>query len=75
MRDIIDHMSDIEKQLKDAAKATGWSILRLTRESGLQYQTVHGFIKAERQITICSAAKLANVLGLELSPVKKKVGR
>jgi len=46
--------------------------LRLSRESGLQYQTVHGFVTADRQISIGSAAKLAEALGLELRPTKRR---
>ncbi len=65
-------MSDIEGQLKDAAKRSGLSVNALALQSGLNYAIVHGFVKADRQITLRSAAKLARLLGLELRPARRE---
>ena len=65
-------MRDIEKQLRNAAVRSGRSIKSMADEAGLCYQTLHGYLKHDRQITLLSAAKLARVLGLELRQVKRK---
>ena len=63
------------KQLQKAARTSGLSINALALRSGLPYQTVHGFLTADRRITLESAAKLATLLGLELRPARKRKGR
>ena len=62
---------DIEKQLLDAARATGLSMAELTRAAGLPYSAVHGFLKSGRRLSLRSAAKLAVALRLELRPVRR----
>ena len=49
----------------------------LAREAGLGYPIVYDFLKGRRAITVNSAAKLCNVLGLELRRVRrgKRKGR
>ena len=64
-------MATIGQQLKDAARNTGWTMKKLSIESGLPYAVVHGFMTAERQISIGSASKLAALLGLALTPIRK----
>ena len=62
---------DIETQLRQTARKCGKSMKKLADESGLAYATVHGFVRDEKTITLANAARLAEVLGLELRPVKR----
>jgi transcriptional regulator with XRE-family HTH domain len=64
-------MANIEKQLREACRASGLSMKRLAVRSGLFYQSVHGFMASNRSLSLGSAAKLAEVLGLELRPVRR----
>ena len=50
-------------------------MLRMSRESGLNYQTIHGFITGQHSIMLDSAAKLAAALDLALMPIKTKGGK
>ena len=64
----------IEEQLRRAAIASGASILNLCERSGLRYNSLHGFIRGTKTLTMTSANKLAKVLNLELRPIKKRKG-
>ncbi|NOT01729.1 MAG: helix-turn-helix transcriptional regulator [Phycisphaerales bacterium] len=63
--------NDIQRQLKDAARASGWSMKKLSDRSGIGYSAIHGFMTADRTMTLPTADKLADALGLrfELRPV------
>ena len=67
-------MGCITETLRKAAIDSGKSILCLSRESGLHYNSIHGFYKGTKTMTLESADKLAAVLGLELKPIKKRKG-
>lgn len=47
----------------------------MSKRTGLAYQIVHGFLTKERDITVTSASKLADLFELELRPKAKKGGR
>ncbi len=64
--------SDLKQTLRAAALATGWSMNRIAKATGLNYQTVHGFLTSDRAISIDSAARLAELLGLELRPARRR---
>jgi predicted transcriptional regulator len=57
-------------QLKRAIKASGLSILQISKRADVPYQAAHGFIKADRDIRISTAEKIAKVVGMELRPIK-----
>ena len=61
----------VEQTLRRAARESGLSMRRLTIRAGLRYQTVHGFCTHSQGITLASASKLCEVLGLELRPVRR----
>ena len=63
---------DIETQLQDAARKSGLSMYALSKQSGVRYSAMHGFLTGDRRISLRSAAQLAAVLGLELRPVRRK---
>ena len=62
---------ELAQQLKAAIARTGLSMLKVSEQTGLRYQTVHGFVKYERDIQLSTASKLAAWLGLELRPKRK----
>ena len=65
-------MGDIERQLKDAARRSGLSMKALSERSGIWYASIHGFLVNNRQISIGTAARLAEALGLELRPKRRQ---
>lgn len=62
----MDIMADIEKQLREAARRSGLSILALSKRWGVSYAVAHRFVTGTGGITLKTAAKLARTLGLEL---------
>ena len=62
----------VQETLRRAARESGLSIRQLTIRAGLRYQTTHGFCTRSRGITLESASKLCELLGLELRPVRRK---
>lgn len=78
IRDIMEYMN-IANTLKSAAKRSGLSMLAISKATGLNYQTVHGFLTGERDIAVSTAQALADLLDLELRPkaagTVKKGGR
>ena len=53
------------------------SILRLAKLSDVAYASVHGALKGTRDPVLATAERLCDVLGLELSPIRrgKRKGR
>lgn len=66
-------MSDIERQLRGAAKADGRSVKALAEAAGLHYASLHGFMNG-RSLSLRSAAKLAAALGMELTS-RRRAGK
>jgi transcriptional regulator with XRE-family HTH domain len=62
----------LEQQLRDAFRQSGWTIYRLAKDSGVSQPVVSRFVNEKRGITLATASKLAEVLGLELVQIKKK---
>ncbi len=60
----------IDKQLREAARASGLSMKAISERAGIPYAAVHGFVARDRGLTLATAAKLAALLGLELRPVR-----
>jgi len=65
-------MKNIEEQLRDAARRSGLSMLQLAERSGLRYGSVHRFMARGRSLSLTSAVKLAELLQLELRPVRRR---
>ncbi|MEE9296466.1 MAG: helix-turn-helix transcriptional regulator [Phycisphaerae bacterium] len=69
-------MSDIDEQLREAARNSGLSIKAMSDRAGIPYAAVHGFVRSDgRTMTLRTAAKLAVLLGLELRPVRRRKAR
>ncbi len=63
---------DLGDQLRAAFVESGMSRFELAKRSGVPYSGIHRFIGGDRDLTLATASKLADVLGLELRPVKAK---
>ncbi len=70
-------MRDIEEQLKRALIDSGMSRAEIVRKSKneLSEAQLSYFVNNERSLTLPAAAKLAKVLGLELTQKKNKKKR
>ena len=62
---------DLGSQLREAFEASGLSRFELARRAGLAYAVVHRFCGGERDVTLGTASKIANVLGMELQPNRR----
>lgn len=63
---------DLAEQFRTAFTDSGLSRFKLARRAGVSYATVYRFMSGERSVTLDTASKLAEVLGLEMRPSKKE---
>ena len=63
----------LERQIRTAIKESGLTIYRLAKDSGASQPVLCRFVNGKRGITLATASKLAETLGLELVSKKKKV--
>jgi len=61
----------LEEQLREAIADSGMSRNQLSILSGVDPAQLCYFVQGKRSLTLRSAEKLAETLGLELRPVKK----
>ncbi|MGA2068763.1 MAG: helix-turn-helix transcriptional regulator [Thermoguttaceae bacterium] len=59
-------------QLRKAIERSSLTLYAVAKGSGLAYAVVHYFARGERTLTIDSAGKIADFLGLELAPKQSK---
>lgn len=59
--------SMIRKAIVKETERRGWNMLRLSRESGVNYPTVHGYLEGSREITTANLGKLLIALKLRIS--------
>lgn len=64
--------SDIESQLRRAIIESSMSRYKIAKLSGIGEAQLSLFVNRKRTLTLTSAAKVADVLGLELTPKSKK---
>ena len=62
----------IVAELRKAIVESGYSQNQLSELSGVNRAQINRFIKGERTLTLESAEKVAEALGLELKPKRKK---
>jgi plasmid maintenance system antidote protein VapI len=62
----------LEKEIRTAIKKSGFSIYRLAKESGVSQPILCRFVNGKRGITLATASKLVDTLGLKLILEKKK---
>ena len=61
----------IEDTLRAAIERSGITVYALSALAGVTPQQVGRFVKGERDITLGTASKLAQALGLELTPAAR----
>ncbi len=66
---------DLGEQLREAFAASGLSRFELARRAGISYAIAHRFMAVKRDITLTTASKLADVLELELRPMRRSRGK
>lgn len=62
-------VQDLGKQLREAILASQLSRFAIAKRTGVSYSILHRFTSNDRDITLRTASKFAEVLGLELRPV------
>jgi plasmid maintenance system antidote protein VapI len=62
----------LEKQIRAAIDKSGLSVYRLAKDSGVSQPVLCRFVNGKRGITLATASKLAEALGLKLVSKKKK---
>lgn len=60
------------KAIQTAFKKSGLLRSELARRANVPYSTVHRFMESYRDVGLQTVQKLADVLNLELRPVKRK---
>ncbi len=58
--------SDLEAIVKSAVEKSGLSLAELARQSGVSHPQLSRFMRGERTLTLTSATKLFEALGLEV---------
>jgi len=62
---------DIEQQLRQAIAESGMSRYALSKKTGVAQSVLSHFVNGQRSLTLPTAARLAEALGMELRPRKK----
>ena len=65
----------IRAQLLDAIQKSGLNRFQLAKHAGLPYAVVHGLVSGGRDVTLASAERLCEVLGLELRSMRRTGSR
>jgi plasmid maintenance system antidote protein VapI len=63
--------TNIEEKLREAIIGSDMSRYRISKLSGVGQAVLSLFVNRKRTLTLKTAAKVANVLKLDLTPVKK----
>lgn len=66
---------DLAARLRKCIERSGLSRFALAKEAGVSYAIVHRFIGGTRDVTLTTASKSCEVLGLDLQPVRRRTGK
>lgn len=66
---------DLTKTVRDAMKDSGLTPYAIARDSGVDYSQITRFLHGQRGLTLDSASKICELLGLELRPIRRKGGK
>lgn len=61
---------DFGDMIRSAFKRSGLTMLAVSRRSGVPYSLIHGLLAGTKNSRLTTAAKVCEVLGLELRPRK-----
>lgn len=67
-------MATIRDVVQRRFRQSGLSINALAKQTGLNYQSVHGFLRGYRDLRVTNLDRVCKVLNLELRYVKRKGG-
>lgn len=65
----------IEDQIRKAIKKGRFTAYRLSKETGIHHSIIVRFVNKERSLSLATASKLIEALGLELVAKKSKKTR
>ena len=68
----MDPRNTMRAALKQAFKASGWSILRLAKTADVPYCVAHKLATGDGDLMLATASRIAASLGLELRPVRNR---
>ena len=63
---------NLENTLRDALKNSGLSTYKLEDLTGVPQAVIYRFISGQRSITLPTASRIAEAMGLELTPKKRQ---
>jgi hypothetical protein len=67
-------MMGLSDELRKSIEASGLTLYRIAKDSGVSYPSVHYFLTGDQGLTLESAEKLFDYLGWTLKPPKPKRG-
>lgn len=65
-------MVDLDRQLRRAIQRSGMTRKRVADRAGVSYAIIHDFVSGKRGMTLRTASRVADLLGLELREVRRK---
>jgi helix-turn-helix protein len=63
---------DLGAQLREAFRRSGLTRFALAKQSGVPYSGIHRFVAGERDISLSTASRLCDVLGVEFRPTDRE---
>jgi transcriptional regulator with XRE-family HTH domain len=65
----------LQDDLRQAIEASGLTLYRIAKGSGIAYQVLHRFARGERDLTLATASRLADFFQMRLTrPRRPKKG-
>ena len=68
-------MVDLRKQLLQAIDRCGLNRKQIADKAGISYSIIHGFCAGTRSVTLDTASKIADIVGIEFRLKRSKKGR
>lgn len=65
--------TDWEETFRTAIAETGWPLMEITRQSGVDHSQLSRFMRGERGLSITTAERVAAVVGIELKRIRHSV--
>jgi plasmid maintenance system antidote protein VapI len=62
---------DLGEQLREAFRKSGLTRFALAKQSGVPYSGIHRFVAGDRDISLSTASRLCDVLGVEFRPIDR----
>lgn len=70
-----DAQSEWNERLRDAFEASGMSVYRLAKETGLTISPLQRWLQGESTLTLSNAELVGRIVGADLVVKKRKGGR